>query len=91
MRVTRIEKKKLYAGVLLILLGIVSPVLANVENFGIMAVAERGLLNFEKVDVIEAALRLVLLNAVRSFPHYVGAFLWPTLLKWKSKGKKQGG
>ncbi len=69
------EKKNLIVGILLIVLGIISPILLNVHNFGVYDLLFDSLNHRDKGLLLIAAIRLVLLNSFRGLPHYLGAFV----------------
>lgn len=68
------DKKELWIGALLVVLSSMMPAFFNVENFGVYRALERALLGTNQVELMKAALLLVVLNALRGVPHYVGAF-----------------
>lgn len=74
-RVERIHRRKLAVGLLMVLLGIAMPLMFNVRNFGVRDTLMRAITEQERLYVLFAALKLVLLNSLRGFPHYLGAFL----------------
>lgn len=69
-----IDKREMAIGICLVLLGIVMPSFLHVGNMGIYTDLKQALGMGEKLYVILAASKLVLLNGIRSFPHYLGAF-----------------
>ena len=90
MKLTRVAWGKWSAGMVLILLGVQMPVLINVDNFGVLRLLEQGLREWEKIDILAAALRLVILNSLRSFPHYIGAFFVTEAFSVEIRGRKSG-
>ena len=68
------NRKQFYVSLGLIVLGLCMPLLLNVDNFHIYDDLNRALLEEEKTFVLSAAFRLLLLNILRGFPHYLGAF-----------------
>lgn len=62
-------------GLLLILMGIMMPILINVKNLGIYPNLYHALNTGEIQYTILAAFKLVMLNGIRGFPHYLGAFI----------------
>ena len=58
----------------LVLLGVLMPALVTVENTGIYRTLMNGIYQGQEIYVLLAALKLVLLNAVRAYPHYMGVF-----------------
>ena len=65
---------KLGIGVALVLLGLVMPLLVNVDNLGVYSTLFMALERQDTVLVLYAAIRLVALNTLRCIPHYLGAF-----------------
>ncbi|MDR7870232.1 MAG: HAMP domain-containing sensor histidine kinase [Tissierellaceae bacterium] len=70
-----INKRELVIGIILVLLGILMPSFFNVENLGIYDDLQKSLDLWECQYVTIAAFKLVLLNGIRCFPHYLGAFI----------------
>lgn len=82
----------------LVLLGVLMPALVTVENTGIYRTLMNGIYQGQEIYVLLAALKLVVLNAVRAYPHYMGVFFlvetfrgmerdggcWPPSLRWAS-------
>ena len=68
------KRGMLLAGVAFLILGVLAPVLLNVENFRIYYTLDMALGQWEKIYVLLAALSLVTLNTLRAIPHYLGAF-----------------
>lgn len=90
LRLVRLDYAKLIAGGVLILLGVLAPLLFNIQNFHITQTLRRGLYNWDRADIMLAALSLVLLNTVRALPHYLGAFFIADSFQAEFRGKKQG-
>ncbi len=61
-------------GIMLVLMGVAMPLLLNVHKLGVYDTLFQALRGGEKVLVVYAALKLVLLNSLRCIPHYLGAF-----------------
>ena len=61
--------------------GVLMPALVTVENTGIYRTLMNGIYQGQEIYVLLAALKLVLLNAVRAYPHYMGVFFW-----WRPSG-----
>ena len=55
-------------GSILVLLGLVMPALITVQNIGIYETLMTGIYREQEVYVLIAALKLVLLNALRAYP-----------------------
>jgi len=70
-----IQNNNLLIGILLVLLGIIAPLIINVDNFGIIPLLESSILNSDSGDLLLAAFKLVILNSLRALPHYLGAFI----------------
>lgn len=83
-----INKKEMTVGVLLVLLGIVMPSFFHVGNMRIYYDLQQALVTGEKLYVMLAAFKLVLLNGIRSFPHYLGAFFIAEAVALWHKGKE---
>lgn len=69
-----VSRHLLSTGLALVALGVAMPALMTVEHAKIYQTLFQGIYQEEKVYVMLAALKLVGLNAARSFPHYLGAF-----------------
>lgn len=83
-----ISKRKMAAGVMLVLLGIVIPSFLHVGNMRIYPDLLKALKTGEKLYIILAASKLVLLNGIRSFPHYLGAFFLGEAVSLWHNGKE---
>lgn len=70
-----IKSREMTVGILLVVLGIIMPSFLHIGNFGIYPTLHLALATGEKLYVVLAAFKLVVLNGIRSFPHYLGAFL----------------
>lgn len=79
------SRKILLVGIGLIALGFCMPLLFTVDNFQVRHFTNLALENADRLDLIDAALRLVALNAVRALPHYCGAFLVADALEFRLK------
>ena len=69
------SRRVLAVGAGLIVLSFCMPVLFTVDNFQVRRFLHEALKNGDRLNLIDAALRLVALNSVRALPHYCGAFL----------------
>lgn len=69
-----VDRRELLPGIALMLLTFLMPMLFNVQSFGVTDHLERALAQRDKAELLDAALRLVMLNSLRSVPHYVGIF-----------------
>ena len=77
------SQRVLLTGMGLIALSFFMPLLFTVDNFQVRNFLYLALKNGERLDLIDAALRLVALNAVRALPHYCGAFLVADALEFR--------
>lgn len=68
------DRSGLILGSVMILASFLMPILFNVNTVHVQASLMDALALWEKTGLLEAALRLVLLNSIRAIPHYVGAF-----------------
>ncbi len=69
-----IRKKKLAAGILLVLLGMILPIFLTIDTFKINDTLNYAIYNGDRLYLIMGGIALVLLNSLRAFPHYIGAF-----------------
>ena len=69
-----INVKELIIGIVLFAFGFVMPLFVSIYNIGVMQALTNALQSLEKVYLLEAALRLVLMNAIRIMPLYLGVF-----------------
>ena len=72
--IRKIDRKEMMIGLALIALSFLMPVLFTVQNFQVREYMHLALEKQEKTDLMVAALRLVMLNALRAAPHYIGAY-----------------
>lgn len=77
------SRRVLLVGAGLIALGFCMPRLFTVENFQARHFLNLALQKDDRLDLIDAALRLVVLNATRALPHYCGAFLVADALEFR--------
>ena len=63
-----------YIGTGLVLLGLIMPALITVESVGLYDTLMAGIYQDQEVYLLFAALKLVGVNAVRAYPHYLGVF-----------------
>ena len=83
----RVDLPELLLGLGLVVLGLWMPAILNVRNFGILETMYHALVTFEKIDLMLAALKLVILNSLRGIPHYVGVFFMAESLEFRYKGR----
>lgn len=69
------DKKKFIAGWLLVALGISMPYFLTINTLGIPGQAYSSIETGDKMLLWIAAVKLAALNAIRAFPHSVGAFM----------------
>lgn len=77
------SRSELVAGFGLIALTFFMPLLFTVDSFRVQHFLHSALLNGERLDLIDAGLRLVALNTLRALPHYCGAFLVTDALEFR--------
>lgn len=77
------SRRVLLIGAGLIISSFFMPLLFTVDNFQVRNFLYQALEHGERLDLIDAALRLVALNAVRALPHYCGAFLVADALEFR--------
>ena len=82
------SRRILLVGLGLIALSFCMPQLFTVENVQVRHFLHLALINGERLDLINAALRLVVLNTVRALPHYCGAFLVADALEFRWNGRE---
>lgn len=63
------------AGIGIILVGLAGPLLLNVKTFGILQSIQAALSGGSPAHIVSASVKLVLLNAFRALPIYLGAFV----------------
>lgn len=69
-----IDRRELILGVSLVLLTFLMPLLFNVRSFAVYDHLNAALRLREKTELMFAAYTLVMLNALRCLPHYIGVF-----------------
>lgn len=70
----KINRRELIIGGVLVALGIAMPAILDISGFRIYPTLFKALETGETYYVLLAAFKLVMLNSIRSFPHYLGAF-----------------
>ncbi len=73
-KVEEISKNKLVIGLLLIMIGILIPNFLSVYSFNIIDNLNSAVTEGKVINLFKAAIYLVLLNSLRAYPHYIGAF-----------------
>ena len=86
--IRKIDRKEMMIGLALIALSFLMPVLFTVQNFQVREYMHLALEKQEKTDLMVAALRLVMLNALRAAPHYIGAYYIAESVELYRRGKK---
>ena len=86
--IRKIDRKEMMIGLALIALSFLMPVLFTVQNFQVREYMHLALEKQENTDLMVAALRLVMLNALRAAPHYIGAYYIAESVELYRRGKK---
>ena len=86
--IRKINRKEMMIGLALIALSFLMPVLFTVQNFQVREYMHLALEKQENTDLMVAALRLVMLNALRAAPHYIGAYYIAESVELYRRGKK---
>lgn len=74
-RIRSFDKKKFISGWLLVSLGICMPYFLTINTLHIPSQAYSSIVTGDKMVLWMAAIKLAALNAIRAFPHSVGAFM----------------
>lgn len=82
-----IDRNEMRIGLLAVACGLFMPFVLNVETFGIYRELGRAIRTSDGIFLMWVAVKLVLLNALRGIPHYVGAFFLGESLRirWKKR------
>ena len=86
--IRKIDHREMLIGLALIGLSFLMPVLFTVQSFRVQEYMYRALEDLEQTDLMVAALRLVMLNALRAAPHYIGAYYIAESIQLYWGGKK---
>ena len=86
--IRKIDRKEMMIGLALIALSFLMPVLFTVQNFQVREYMHLALEKQDNTDLMVAALRLVMLNALRAAPHYIGAYYIAESVELYRRGKK---
>lgn len=86
--IRKIDRREMLIGLALIGLSFLMPVLFTVQSFRVQEYMYRALEDLEQTDLMVAALRLVMLNALRAAPHYIGAYYIAESIQLYWCGKK---
>lgn len=81
--VSVVRRRELLVGCGLIALGFAMPVFFTVQNFRILELLQQALHHEDRLDLVMAAMRLVLLNSIRAVPHYLGIFMVAESLEFR--------
>lgn len=85
------DHSELSVGCVLIALGFAMPAFFTVQNFGIPELLHDALYWNDRLDLIVAALHLVILNSLRAFPHYLGVYMAAESLEFRWRDKNLWG
>ena len=85
--VEELDKKKLLIGSGLVVFSFFVPLMINVHTFDIWSTLERSLREGELTQLMVTARQLVSMNALRTIPHYVGAFFIGESVTFRWRGK----
>jgi len=66
LRLVSVDREELLVGAVLIMVSLFMPLIFNVDNFNVLDSLYRAMRQWEKIDLLAAALQLVALNALRS-------------------------
>lgn len=72
--IKKFDKQKFFGGVLLVTMGLLMPSFISVSSFKIPQSLLHAIREDNPLYVLVAGLKLVSLNSLRAFPHYIGAF-----------------
>lgn len=88
MKEIKINKKKFYCGLFLIVLGILTPSFITEDTFRILSNISK-VSGFQDMDLIlSTGFSLIVMNFVRALPHYVGAYILVDSIE-QSKNQKR--
>lgn len=82
------NRKEFVGGLVLVVVSFILPLFLNVESMDVLDSLFRALRTQEKTTLILAALQLIVLNSIRSFPHYVGSFFLGESILVQRDGKR---
>ena len=86
--IQKTDQKEMHIGAALIGLSFLMPILFTVQSFRVQEYMYLALEYQEKTDLMIAALRLVMLNALRAAPHYIGAYFIAESVQIYWRGRK---
>lgn len=84
----QINYKEAFLGLILVVIGIVAPCFINIENFKIYHLIESSIAQKDKSLLVIASFKLVMLNTIRSLPHYLGTFIIAESIKLILNGRR---
>lgn len=85
----QIKYKEAILGLILVIIGIWAPDFINIENFKIYDLIRNSITERDKSLLIMASFRLIILNSIRSLPHYLGTFIIAESIELMLNEKKQ--
>lgn len=88
LRLVSVDRGELAMGCLFILISFLMPLVFNVHSFNVDRSLMRALQEWERTDLLAAALQLVALNSLRGIPHYVGAYFVGESLSFRFKDRR---
>lgn len=86
--IRKTDQREMQIGLALIGLSFLMPVLFTVQSFRVQEYMYLSLERLDTTDLMIAALRLVMLNALRAAPHYIGAYYIAESVQFYWHGKK---
>lgn len=79
---------ELMCGLFFMLMGFILPIIVRESDFSILRFLRMGLLENDRISLLRSAINLVVLNALRATPNYLGAFMIAESLDIKFREKK---
>ncbi len=87
LEVVSVDRGEMSIGAALVLCSFIMPLFFTVQSFQVMDTLWLALSNWEKTELMESAMRLVTLNALRGVPHYIGSYFVGESIEFRWKGK----
>ncbi|MBP3736723.1 MAG: HAMP domain-containing histidine kinase [Lachnospiraceae bacterium] len=84
-----VNKREMLVGLAALAVTFLMPSFFNIQTFGVYSSLADGS-PVRETDLLNAALRLVSLNALRALPHYVGTFFVSESVEFRVSGKLRG-